>query len=173
LRPRGVRPVVPVELLAALPRVDVARVVRVVFFSAAAEAAVSDLRARVVRFGAASAVLVAAEARFGAAAFAPSDLLAAALRGVAAFVAAGRLDEVFFSADFVSVAVFRAAVRFGFAGAASADAPADALLRVDVRRAGFASPALADFVVARAAIACARRLAGVSSVMCSILLCVF
>jgi hypothetical protein len=70
----------------------------------------------------------------------------------------------------------RAAVaRFGFAGAASAAAPEAAVLRVDVRRAGLLSPAplLADFVVARAAIACARRLAGVSSVMCPILLCVF
>ena len=171
---------VPPDFVAVL-RVEAARVVRVVFAAApfSDEPAVSDLRARVVRFGAASAVLVAAVARFGAAlAAVASDLLAAVLRGAAGFEVADAARErvVFGSADFVSAVLLRAAVRFGLAAADSPDEPpADAVLRDVVRRAGLESalPLLADLVVARAAIACARRFAGVSSVMCPILLCVF
>jgi hypothetical protein len=76
------------------------------------------------------------------------------------------LAGAFVSVDLVAVAVFfAAAARFGLAGASSAAGAA--LFRVDARLAGFGSavPLLADLVAARRAIGCARRLAGVSSVI--------
>ena len=148
--------------------------------------AVSAFEARAARFGAAAAfgaaafgaadfgaaVLVAAEERrgFGAASV---SAFAAAFRGVAVRFGAAARAVVSRSADLLSEAVRFAAARFGLAGASSGAGAA--AFRVDARlAAGFGSALLlADFVAARMAMACARRLAGVSSVIALILLCMF
>ncbi|MBV8914462.1 MAG: hypothetical protein JOZ05_15660 [Acetobacteraceae bacterium] len=135
---------------------------------------VSDLAAREVRFGAA-AVLLAEAVDLPAAGLerlvlvplpASASPFAAAVLRVPDAARAGALAAV----DLVSAVAFFAAARFGLAVSSPAGAAA---LRV-VARLGFASLALslADFVAARRAMACARRLAGVFSVISAILLCV-
>ncbi|HYZ63251.1 MAG TPA: hypothetical protein VE650_12420 [Acetobacteraceae bacterium] len=131
-------------------------------------AVVSDLAARVLRFGAAA--VAAAAVFFEAVAFVPPSLFAAAvLRGVAVFLADDARVDVFVSADFASLGLaFLAAVRRGLGAGSSAAAAA--VLR-DVRR-GLVSevPLPADLVDARTAMACARGLAWVSSVIALFLL---